>query len=111
MPRLQAQDAPYTPSEAPEDVIIVRLGAPTGSNNFNSTGADGVERLVELPAKIRKMTLASRGMFAPSTLDTQQQPQQRAGDSDELPENPNRRRQVETDSEADSSEEESSDEE
>lgn len=47
----------------------------------------------------------------PSTLDTQQQPQQRAGDSDELPENPNRRRQVETDSEADSSEEESSDEE
>lgn len=64
MPRLQAQDAPYTPSEAPKDVIIVRLGAPTGSNNFNSTGADGVERLVELPAKIRKLTLASRGMFA-----------------------------------------------
>lgn len=64
MPRQQAQDAPYTPNEAPEDVIIVRLGAPTGSNNFNSTGADGVERLVELPAKIRKMTLASRGMFA-----------------------------------------------
>ena len=64
MPRLQALDAPYTPSEAPKDVIIVRLGAPTGSNNFNSTGADGVERLVELPAKIRKLTLASRGMFA-----------------------------------------------
>lgn len=64
MPRLQAQDAPYSPSEAPSDVVIVRLGAPTGSNNFNSSGADGIERLVELPAKIRKMTLASRGMFA-----------------------------------------------
>lgn len=64
MPRLQAQDAPYSPSEAPSGVVIVRLGAPTGSNNFNSTGADGIERLVELPAKIRKLTLASRGMFA-----------------------------------------------
>lgn len=64
MPRSQAPEAPYSPNEAPKDVIIVRLGAPAGSNNFNSTGADGVERLVELPAKIRKMTLASRGMFA-----------------------------------------------
>lgn len=64
MPRLQAPEAPYTPSEAPKDVVIVRLGAPTGSNNFNSVDADGIERLVELPAKIRKMTLASRGMFA-----------------------------------------------
>jgi hypothetical protein len=61
MPRNQAAEAPYTPSTLPEQHIVVRLGPPQGSSNFVCSDPAGVERLVELPNKIKRTSFAARG--------------------------------------------------
>lgn len=49
---------------------MVRLGAPMGSGNFVCTDPEDVERLVELPNKVRRNTFAARGESQPPALTT-----------------------------------------
>ena len=51
----------FTPTALPDDHRLVVLGPPKGSNNFESTDTEGVERLVEIGMKLRKVVLATRG--------------------------------------------------
>jgi len=61
MPRTQAPEAPYSPATMPEGHIVVRLGPPQGSSNFVCTDPEGVERLVEMPNKVKRVSFAARG--------------------------------------------------
>lgn len=50
----------YTPSTLPADHFLVRLGAPQGSNQF-ATEINGEPKLVDMPARVRRLTFAARG--------------------------------------------------
>ncbi|KAL1405928.1 hypothetical protein Q8F55_007608 [Vanrija albida] len=54
----------YYPSTLPDDHRLVRLGPPQGSGNFTCTDTAGAERLVEMPARVRRTAYAARGSFA-----------------------------------------------
>ncbi|WOO83607.1 S1-like domain-containing protein [Vanrija pseudolonga] len=58
------KDPEYSPASLPEDHRLVKLGPPQGSGNFTCTDTDGVERLVEMPGKVRRVSYAARGSFA-----------------------------------------------
>jgi hypothetical protein len=60
-PKSKAATTEYTPSTLPSDHRLVILGIPQGSNNFLCSDPEGVERLVELGAKLRRSVLATRG--------------------------------------------------
>ncbi|KAL7424726.1 hypothetical protein Q5752_000410 [Cryptotrichosporon argae] len=64
MPRAAAPTYAYTPATLPPNHVVVRLGPPRGSHNFDATDAAGVARLVELPAKVRRVSYAARGSFS-----------------------------------------------
>ncbi|KAK4688339.1 putative RNA-binding protein EIF1AD, partial [Tremellales sp. Uapishka_1] len=64
MGRPQPPVSSYSPSNLPSDQRLVRLGPPQGSNAFLSTDAEAIERLVEMPTKLRRVVHASRGCFA-----------------------------------------------
>ncbi|GFZ43562.1 hypothetical protein JCM24511_01282 [Saitozyma sp. JCM 24511] len=63
-PKAKAATTEYTPSTLPSDHRLVILGIPQGSNNFLCSDPEGVERLVELGAKLRRSVLATRGDVA-----------------------------------------------
>jgi hypothetical protein len=45
----------------PEKHVVVRLGPPQGSSNFVCSDPEGVERLVEMPNKVKRVSFAARG--------------------------------------------------
>lgn len=58
----------YTPSTLPADHFLVRLGAPQGSNQF-ATEIKGEPKLVDMPARVRRLSFAARGECCQTSND------------------------------------------
>lgn len=61
-PKSGLQQDDLSPSTLPADHTIVKLGTAQGSGNYQSTDADGLERLVELSGRVkRSKVIVTRG--------------------------------------------------